>query len=118
MKKNKILLETFRFLIGLKSFKRRFKENSFCDTNKLGLHKVFRNNRQEAVHNAIKKFLNKKCHTVEFIKAFKELTDSQQLERLRAILELGEYRVKQNCSSILQYTMVSRIHVAPFSNIQ
>lgn len=37
----------------------RFIKKSLHDVNKLGLQKVFRNNRQEAIHNAIKSFLEK-----------------------------------------------------------
>ena len=51
------------------------------------------------MHNAIKKFLGKKCHLIEFIKSFEDLVRGQQLERLRAALKLGDLYVNESYQS-------------------
>ena len=72
----------------------RFLQNCLHEVKKLGFNRVFRNNRQEAIHHAIKQYLGKKCHIIEFVKKLNDIVTGQQLERIRATQQVGEYRIK------------------------
>ena len=85
------------FSIWLKDYQEfRYLTNSLQSVKMYSYEKVFINNRQEATHNAIKRFLGKKCHLLEFFKSFQEFIHSQQCERIRALQGTGNYQLQDN----------------------
>ena len=59
-----------------------------------GIERLFYNNRQEASHNALKRFIGTKVSVSEFIDAFTKYVISQQEERVRATLMTGDFRLR------------------------